>query len=69
MRLFRANLLLTAVLFKEQLDAEMEEDAWIVEPVDPDDPFQDDDLWPAALQRKGGEYALLARMPVDPSLN
>jgi putative transcriptional regulator len=53
----------------EQLDAEMEEDAWIVEPVDPDDPFQEDDLWPAALQRKGGEYALLARMPVDPSLN
>jgi putative transcriptional regulator len=53
----------------DQLEAELEEEAWIVEPVDPDDPFHDDDLWPVALQRKGGEYALLARMPVDPSLN
>src|SRR6266851_926266 len=53
----------------EQLEAELEEEAWIVEPVDPDDPFHEDDLWPAALRRKGGEYALLARMPVDPSLN
>jgi putative transcriptional regulator len=53
----------------DQLEAELEEEAWIVEPVDPDDPFHDDDLWAVALQRKGGEYALLARMPVDPSLN
>jgi len=52
-----------------QLEAELEEDAWIVEPIDPDDPFREDDLWPAALARKGGEYALLARMPPDPSLN
>jgi putative transcriptional regulator len=53
----------------DQLEAELEEEAWIVEPVDPDDPFHEDDLWPVALRRKGGEYALLARMPVDPSLN
>ena len=53
----------------DQLDAELEEEAWIVEPVHPDDPFHEDDLWPAVLQRKGGEYALLARMPADPSLN
>ena len=52
-----------------QLEAELEEDAWIVEPIDPDDPFREDDLWPAALARKGGEYALLARMPADPSVN
>ena len=52
-----------------QLEAELEQDAWIVEPVDPDDPFREDDLWPAALARKGGEYALLARMPADPSVN
>jgi len=51
-----------------QLEAELEEDAWIVEPIDPD-PFREDDLWPAALARKGGEYALLARMPADPSVN
>jgi putative transcriptional regulator len=53
----------------DQLEAELEEDAWIVEPVDAGDPFQTDDLWSVALRRKGGEYALLARMPADPSLN
>ena len=52
-----------------QLEAELEQDAWIDEPIDPDDPFREDDLWPAALARKGGEYALLARMPADPSVN
>ena len=35
----------------------------------PDDPFHAGDLWPIALQRKGGAYALLATMPADPSLN
>jgi putative transcriptional regulator len=52
-----------------QLEAELEQEAWIVEALDPDDPFREDDLWPAALARKGGEYALLARMPADPSVN
>ena len=27
------------------------------------------DLWPEVLARKGGEFALLARMPPDPSVN
>jgi putative transcriptional regulator len=53
----------------EQLEAELEQEAWIVEPVTAGDPFEDGDLWSAALQRKGGEYALLARMPDDPSVN
>jgi putative transcriptional regulator len=53
----------------DQLEAELEEEAWIVEPVESDDPFHEDDLWPVVLRRKGGEYALLARMPVDPSHN
>ena len=26
-------------------------------------------LWSLVLERKGGSYALVARMPVDPSLN
>lgn len=52
-----------------QLDDELEQDAWIVEPALPDDPFEDGDLWSAVLDRKGGGYALLARMPEDPSLN
>ena len=52
-----------------QLDAEMEQDAWIPEPAAPDDPFTEGDLWPAVLRRKGGDYALMASMPVDPRLN
>jgi putative transcriptional regulator len=52
-----------------QLDGELEQEAWIVEETHPDDPFADGDLWAAVLGRKGGEYALLARMPQDPSMN
>ena len=52
-----------------QLDGELEAGAWIVESTDPEDVFREDDLWSAALQRKGGQYALLATMPSDPSLN
>jgi putative transcriptional regulator len=52
-----------------QLDGELEQDAWIVEPANPDDPFETGDLWSEVLDRKGGGYALLARMPEDPSLN
>jgi putative transcriptional regulator len=52
-----------------QLDGEIDEEAWIIgEPV-PDDPFGEGDLWAEALGRMGGEYALLARMPADPSVN
>jgi putative transcriptional regulator len=52
-----------------QLDAELEAEAWILEPAHPDDPFAADDLWARVLARKGGEFALLARMPADPSVN
>lgn len=52
-----------------QLDGELAEEAWIVEPAHPDDPFEGGDLWSEVLDRKGGGYALLARMPEDPSLN
>jgi putative transcriptional regulator len=52
-----------------QLEGELEADAWIVDDARADDPFRDENLWPAALARKGGPYALLARMPADPSLN
>ena len=52
-----------------QLDGELEQEAWIVEDALPDDPFASGDLWAAVLDRKGGGYALLARMPEDPSLN
>ena len=55
-----------------QLEAELETDGgWIVEPALPADAFTDEPehLWSAVLRRKGGEYAILATMPVDPSLN
>jgi putative transcriptional regulator len=52
-----------------QLESELEAEGWIVEAADPEDLFHAGDLWSSALRRKGGEYALLARMPADPSLN
>ncbi len=52
-----------------QLESEIEEEAWIIEPASPDDPFRAGDLWSYLLGRRGGEYALLARMPEDPSMN
>jgi putative transcriptional regulator len=52
-----------------QLDAELEDEAWITAEVTPDDPFLDGDLWPEVLQRKGGGFALLSTMPEDPTLN
>jgi putative transcriptional regulator len=54
-----------------QLAAELEEGSWIVAPARVDDVFapDPDELWSEALQRKGGPYALLARMPDDPSVN
>jgi putative transcriptional regulator len=52
-----------------QLDGELEQEAWLVLPAQPGDPFADGDIWSAALRRKGGNYRLLATMPSDPSLN
>lgn len=54
-----------------QLEGELEQDAWIVEPplaseLFPEDPVA---LWQDVLGRKGGQFALIARMPDDPSLN
>jgi putative transcriptional regulator len=54
-----------------QLDGELEEGSWIVEPALPEDVFTDDPatLWSAVLRRKGGPYGVLAAMPPDPALN
>jgi putative transcriptional regulator len=55
----------------EQLEDELERDDWIIEAADLDDIFTEDPdgLWSSVLRRKGGEYELVARMPLDPSLN
>lgn len=54
-----------------QLDGELERGDWILEPARHCDAFAEDptELWSQVLQRKGGSYALIARMPEDPSLN
>ncbi|MGI9020710.1 MAG: YqgE/AlgH family protein [Solirubrobacterales bacterium] len=54
-----------------QLEAEMDAESWIVEPPLPRELFPDapEALWNAVLARKGGQYALVARMPDDPSMN
>ncbi len=54
-----------------QLDAEIEAGDWIALDALPDDVFSvaPEQLWSSVLERKGGQYALLARMPPDPSLN
>jgi putative transcriptional regulator len=52
-----------------QLDGELEQDAWIVQAADLEDPFRSGDIWSDALGRKGGRYRLMATMPADPSLN
>ena len=54
-----------------QLESELERDDWFVEPADADDPFAADPLtlWASVLERKGGKYALVARMPEDPRVN
>jgi putative transcriptional regulator len=54
-----------------QLESELEREDWIVEPALPEDVFDDDplDLWTRVLERKGGQFRLLARMPIDPSVN
>lgn len=54
-----------------QLEAEIERGDWIAQAALPEDVFTDapEELWSSVLTRKGGSYALIARMPRDPSLN
>ena len=54
-----------------QLEAELEEDAWLVVPARTEDVFTDDPerLWAEAVARTGPSNRLLATMPVDPSMN
>jgi putative transcriptional regulator len=54
-----------------QLDAEVDQGDWIAHSAIPDDVFTEvpEELWSKVLMRKGGSYALIARMPTDPSVN
>ena len=52
--------------FGEQLDDER-----LIALLRPDEVFSDDSerLWSDVLERKGGRYGLVARMPEDPRVN
>ncbi len=54
-----------------QLDGELEDGSWIVEPARAADVFTHDPegLWSEVLRRKGGPFGVLAAMPPDPTLN
>jgi putative transcriptional regulator len=54
-----------------QLESELEESSWIVEPADDVDLFPEpgEDLFASVLSSKGGSYRLLATMPEDPRQN
>jgi putative transcriptional regulator len=54
-----------------QLDSELAQGDWIAQRALPDDVFTEspEELWSRVMARKGGSYALIARMPLDPSMN
>jgi putative transcriptional regulator len=54
-----------------QLEGELERSSWIVESARQHDVFTPtpQTLWRDVLRRKGGEHAVLALMPFDPSTN
>jgi putative transcriptional regulator len=54
-----------------QLEREMEEGSWIVDPAREEDVFTDapELLWSRVLRRKGPEYETIARVPFDPRMN
>lgn len=55
----------------EQLEGEIDDDAWFVVDATPDDVFSEepDQLWHDVLKRQGGDMAMLATYPPTPSVN
>ena len=54
-----------------QLELELEEDSWILEPARPEDVFHPEPqrLWDDVLRRKGSDFDMIRLMPADPSMN
>jgi len=54
-----------------QLESEIADGDWIAQAALPEDVFAElpEQLWSSVLTRMGGSYALIARMPTDPSVN
>jgi len=55
----------------QQLESEIEDGDWIAHDAAPEHVFADlpTELWRTVLESMGGSYALVARMPLDPSVN
>lgn len=55
----------------DQLEGEIDEGSWFVVDGEPADAFRTDadKLWESVLRRQGGNLALLATFPADPSMN
>jgi len=55
----------------QQLETEIEEGDWIAHDAGPEHVFAEtpSELWRTVLESMGGSYALVARMPLDPSVN
>lgn len=55
----------------QQLEAEIEDGDWIAHDAGPEHIFSElpGELWRTVLESMGGSYALVARMPLDPSVN
>ena len=62
---------IVSVIVRLQLEGELQREDWFLEPARVDDVFSSasGDLWSSVLERKGGSYRLVSRMPDDPSLN
>ena len=56
---------------KGQLESEIRQGAWYVLEPQPGDPFvsEPQHLWRDVLRRQGGDLALVATFPEDPTLN
>jgi len=52
-----------------QLEGEVERGSWIICDFHPEDVFAEGDLWSEVVRRPGPDFAVLATMPEDPSLN
>jgi len=54
-----------------QLEREVEEESWLVEPALPGDVFTDEpsELWSVVVRRKGPRYRLMSTRPLDSSTN
>ena len=55
----------------QQLEAEIDGGDWISHEAGPEHIFSElpEELWRTVLESMGGSYALIARMPLDPSVN